>query len=136
MPETSEIVTLKNICKKAEADGRITGKDLNQLSIAFGSRFTKAWEALQEKRVKKYVFKPSGRIVWIVVGRERDYLIMPAAEFCTCNDFYFRVMDGEVHLCYHLIAQKIASTLKRFDELEENDDLYNSLTEEWRKVTP
>lgn len=136
MPETSEIVTLKNICKKAETDGRITGKDLNQLSIAFGSRFTKAWEALQEKRVKKYVFKPSGRIVWIVVGRERDYLIMPAAEFCTCNDFYFRVMDGEVHLCYHLIAQKIASTLKRFDELEENDDLYNSLTEEWRKVTP
>jgi len=136
MPETSEIVTLKNICKKAETDGRITGKDLNQLSIAFGSRFTKAWEALQEKRVKKYVFKPSGRIVWIVVGRERDYLIMPAAEFCTCNDFYFRVMDGEVHLCYHLIAQKIASTLNRFDELEENDDLYNSLTEEWRKVTP
>ncbi len=136
MPETSEIVTLKNICRKAETDGRITGKDLNRLSIAFGSRFTKAWEALQEKRVKKYVFKPSGRIVWIVVGRERDYLIMPAAEFCTCNDFYFRVMDGEVHLCYHLIAQKIASTLKRFDELEENDDLYNSLTEEWRKVTP
>jgi len=136
MPETSEIITLKNICKKAETDGRITGKDLNQLSIAFGSRFTKAWEALQEKRVKKYVFKPSGRIVWIVVGRERDYLIMPAAEFCTCDDFYFRVMDGEVHLCYHLIAQKIATTLKRYDELEENDDLYNSLTEEWRKVTP
>ena len=136
MPETSEIVTLKNICKKAETDGRITGKDLNQLSIAFGPRFAKAWEALQEKRVKKYIFKPSGRIVWIVVGRERDYLIMPAAEFCTCDDFYFRVMDGEVHLCYHLIAQKIATTLKRYDELEENDDLYNSLTEEWRKVTP
>ncbi len=136
MPETSEIVTLKNICKKAETDGRITGKDLNQLSIAFGLRFTRAWEALQEKRVKKYVFKPSGRIVWIVVGRERDYLTMPAAEFCSCDDFYFRVMDEEVHLCYHLIAQKIAAALKWFDELEENDDLYNSLTEEWRKVTP
>ena len=136
MPETSEVVTLKNICKKAETDGRITGEDLNQLSISFGPRFTKAWEALQEKRVKKYVFKPSGRIVWIVVGRERDYLIMPAAEFCSCDDFYFRVMDGEVHLCYHLIAQKIATILKWYDELEENDDLYNSLTEEWRKVTP
>ncbi len=60
---------------------------------------------------------------------------MPAAEFCSCDDFYFRVMDGEVHLCYHLIAQKIAAALKQYDEIEENDELYNSLTAEWKKVT-
>ena len=136
MPKPSEIDMLISICKKAEAEGRITGAHLTQLSIAFGPRFTKAWEALKEKRVKKYVFKPSGRIVWIVVGRERDYLIMPLAEFCSCDDFYFRVMDGEVHLCYHLIAQKIAAALKWYDKLEENDELYDSLTEEWKKVTP
>ena len=136
MPKPSEIDMLTSICKKAEAEGRITGEHLAQLSVAFGSRFTKAWEALREKRVKKYVFKPSSRIVWIVVGRERDYLIMPLAEFCSCDDFYFRVMDGEVHLCYHLIAQKIAAAFKWYDELEENDELYDSLTEEWKKVTP
>lgn len=136
MPKPSEADMLTSICKRAEAEGRITGEHLTRLSIAFGSRFTKAWEALREKRVKKYVFKPSGRIVWIVVGRERDYLIMPVADFCSCDDFYFRVMDGEVHLCYHLIAQKIAAALKWYDELEENDELYDSLTEEWKKVTP
>lgn len=136
MPKPSEVDMLTSICKKAEAKGRVTGVHLTQLSVAFGSRFTKAWEALREKRVKKYVFKPSSRVVWIVVGRERDYLIMPLAEFCSCDDFYFRVMDGEVHLCYHLIAQKIAAALKWYDELEENDELYESLTEEWKKVTP
>ncbi len=136
MPKPSEVKILTNICKKAKAKGRITEEHQTQLSTTFGSRFTKAWETLQEKRVKKYVFKPSGRIVWIVVGRERDYLILPIADFCSCDDFYFRVMDGEVHLCYHLIAQKIAATLKLYDELEENDELYDSLTGEWKKVTP
>jgi predicted nucleic acid-binding Zn finger protein len=47
---------------------------------------------LKENRVKKYTFKPSGRVVWVVVGKERDYLIMPDAEFCSCDDFYFRVI--------------------------------------------
>ncbi len=135
MPQPSEISMLKSICKRTEAEGRITGEHLTQLSTAFGSRFKKAWEALRERRVKKYLFKPSNKTVWIVVGRERDYLIMPAAEFCSCDDFYFRVMDGEVHLCYHLIAQKIAAALKQYDEIEENDELYNSLTAEWKKVT-
>ncbi len=136
MTKPSEVSMLKRVCKEAEAEGRITGERLTRLSIAFGARFTKAWEALKEKRVKKYLFMPSERKVWIVVGRERDYLIMPAAEFCSCDDFYFRVMDGEVHLCYHLIAQKIAVALKWYDEIEESDELYDSLTKEWGEITP
>ena len=114
----------------------MTAKQLTQLSEALGSRFTKAWEALEEERIKKYVFSPSGRIVWIVVGREREYQIMPAAGFCSCDDFYFRVMDREVHICYHLIAQKIADSLGRFDKIEEDDEAYDFLMEEWKKVTP
>ena len=135
MKKTTEINLLEEVCKEAGAKGRVTGAHLTQLSMAFGSRFTKAWEALKEERVKKYVFRPSGRIVWIVVGREREYLVMPAADFCSCDDFYFRVMDKEVHLCYHLIAQKMAEALAWYDKVEENDDLYDSLMEEWKKVT-
>jgi predicted nucleic acid-binding Zn finger protein len=85
--------------------------------------------------VKKYVFKPSGRTVWIVIGRERDYLIMPEAEFCMCDDFYFRVLDKKIHLCYHLMAQKIARNLGWYETLEENDKLYESLMNEWKKAT-
>jgi len=136
MRKPKEIKVLESICKEAKAEGQVTDVHLNQLSEAFGPRFAKAWEAIKEKRVKKYVFKPSGRIVWIVVGRERDYLVMPAADFCPCDDFYFHVMDKEVHLCYHLIAQKMAEALAWYDHVEENDDLYDSLMEEWKKVTP
>jgi len=135
MEENSEIDVLNTMCKEAKAEGKLTGKILTRLYEIFGQRFTKAFEALKESRVKKYVFKPSGRTVWIVVGKERDYLIMPQAEFCTCDDFYFRVLDKEVHLCYHLIAQKMANALAWYKAIEERDELYESLMGEWKKAT-
>jgi predicted nucleic acid-binding Zn finger protein len=133
--DNNEIDTLNAICRTAKQEGKLSGKNLTVLYELFGQRFTKALEALKENRVKKYAFKPSNRTVWIVVGRERDYLIMPEAEFCTCDDFYFRVLDRKVHLCYHLIAQKIARNLGWFEAFEENDELYASLMGEWKKST-
>ena len=135
MNENTEIETLNAICRQAKAEGKLSGKNLTELYELFSQRFTKALDALKENRVKKYVFKPSGRTVWIVVGRERDYLIMPEAEFCTCDDFYFRVLDKKIHLCYHLIAQKIARNLGWYEIIEETDELYASLMNEWKKAT-
>ena len=126
---------LKSICEEAREGRRVTGVHLTQLSTTFGSRFKKAWKALMEERIKKYVFETSGRTIWIVVGKGREYLVMPAADFCSCDDFYFRVMDKEVHLCYHLIAQKLAEGLEWYDLVKERDELFNSLMEEWKKVT-
>jgi predicted nucleic acid-binding Zn finger protein len=136
MDENSENEILNTICKEAKTKGKLIGKNLTKLYEIFGQRFIKAFEALKENRVKKYIFKPSNRVVWIVVGKERDYLIMPEAEFCPCDDFYFRVLDKEVHLCYHLIAQKIANILEWYETLEEHDELYDSLMKEWKKPTP
>lgn len=130
----SELEMLEAICSKAAASRKIEDGDRDRLLRAFGQRFTRAWEAVESKRVKKYVFKSSNRIAWIVVGKARDYLIMPAADFCNCDDFYFRVMDRQVHLCYHLIAQKLAETLETFDLFEEEDRLYDTLMNEWRKA--
>jgi len=132
MDENSESDLLNAICKAAKKEGRLTGPSITRLYEVFGSRFTRAFETLKEKRVKKYVFKPSGKVVWIVVGKERDYLIMPEAEFCTCDDFYFRVLDREVHLCYHLIAQKMGKALGWHEDFEEHDELYDSLMKEWK----
>jgi predicted nucleic acid-binding Zn finger protein len=133
--ESSELDQLNAICKQAKKDNKLSGKNLTDLFDLFGQRFTKALEALKENRVKKYVFKPSNRIVWIVVGKEREYLIMAEAEFCTCDDFYFRVLDRKVHLCYHLIAQKIANNLCWYEVVDESDELYPSLMAEWKKPT-
>jgi predicted nucleic acid-binding Zn finger protein len=135
MAEDSETDLLNLVCKEAKAEGKLTGKNLTRLYEVFGQRFTKAFEALNEGRVKKYVFKPSGKVVWIVVGKERDYLLMPEAEFCTCDDFYFRVLDKKVHLCYHLIAQKLAKNLDWFELIKEHDELHDSLMNEWKKAT-
>jgi len=132
---TNEIDILNAICRSAKQEGKLNGRNLTQLYDLFGQRFTKALEALKENRVKKYTFKPSNRNVWIVVGRERDYLLMPEAEFCTCDDFYFRVLDKKIHLCYHLIAQKIAHNLNWYDSIEEHDELYNCLMNEWKQPT-
>jgi predicted nucleic acid-binding Zn finger protein len=134
MNDNSEIDALNTICREAKAEGKLSGKNLTALYELFGQSFTKALNALKENRVKKYVFKPSGRKVWIVIGRERDYLIMPEAEFCMCDDFYFRVLDKKIHLCYHLIAQKIARNLGWYETLEESDKLFESLMNEWKKA--
>jgi len=134
MEEISEADLLRAICDEAKQKQNLTDTHLNMLHQGFGQRFVKAWEAVKGRNVKKYHFSPSNRIVWIVVGRERDYLVMPAADFCSCDDFYYRVMDGEVHLCYHLIAQKISESLGWYDLIEESDDLYDMLMREWKKV--
>jgi predicted nucleic acid-binding Zn finger protein len=133
MNDTSENDTLNTICREAKTAGKLSGDSLTELYELFGSRFTKALDALKEGRVKKYVFKPSGRIVWIVVGRERDYLIMPEAEFCPCEDFYFRVIDKKIHMCYHLLTQKIAQNLGWFNPIEENDECFEMLMKDWKK---
>jgi len=128
----SELEALNGICKEVNAEGEVNENHKVQLSAAFGPRFTKAWEALEQGRVKKYVFKPSGRIVWIVVGKGRDYLIMPTAEFCSCEDFYFKFDKG--HLCYHIIAQKLAEATEHFDLIEDSDHLYEILIKEWKRT--
>jgi len=135
MGEEKETKILDKILENVKRNGKITGEDIGKLYSLFGKRFLKAWRAVREGQVKKYVFNPSKRVVWIVVGKNRDYLIFPAAEFCTCDDFYFRVMDHEIHLCYHLIAQKLAEALGWFDQIDESDELYETLMNEWKNVT-
>lgn len=127
-----DVDKLREICKEIEKEGRVTGIHLSRLSAAFGARFAKAWEAVREKRIKKYLFKPRGRIVWIVVGKGREYLVMPAADFCSCEDFYFQFDKG--HLCYHIIAQKLAEAAGRFDLIEEENHFYEVLIREWKTI--
>ena len=129
-PRFSEVKMLETVCKEVQADGRITKVHRDKLSPIFGQRLEKALEALGDRRVKKYVFQPSGRIVWIVVGKEREYLVMPAAEYCTCDDFYFQFHQG--HLCYHIIAQKLAQATGEFDLIEDDDQLFDILIKEWK----
>jgi len=122
------------VCLKVKELGGLTEELEGELRSLFGERFEKALRTVEERRVKRYVFQPSGRVVWIVVGEGDEYRILPHAMFCSCEDFYFRVVGGERGLCYHLLAWMLAEALGVFDVVEESDELYEDLMEEWRKT--
>jgi len=125
-----EAHVLENICKLVKSEGQVSEAHVTCLSEVFGQRVAKALEALEEGRIKKYVFKPSGRIIWIVVGKGRDYLVMPSIDYCSCYDFYFQFDHG--HVCYHIIAQKLAEATGKFDAFQDDDQFFNVLIKEWK----
>ena len=104
----------------------------DRLLKTFGVRFTKGLELASSRRVRRYEFKPSGRVVWVVEGRTNKYQVIPDLPFCYCDDYYFRVMDKKRGLCYHIIAQRIAEALHQFQILHKNDSQYSSITDRWR----
>jgi len=127
-----EEMALKEACENAQRLGAISPRDLTRLRDFFGERFEKALKLVEERRVKRYTFEPSGRIIWIAVGKEKEYQILPKARYCSCDDFYFRVMDGEAGLCYHLIAQCLAEALGQLEDVRDGDEFYEPLMNEWR----
>ena len=127
-----ERTALREASEEAKRSGRLSKERVAELRSVFGERFEKALRLLEEKRVKQYTFEPSGRVVWVVVGKEKEYQILPRAGYCSCDDFYFRVINGETGLCYHLIAQSLAEALGVYEEIREGDEFYDSLLAEWR----
>lgn len=108
--------------------GYISSGDQERIRSAFGDRADKALEIVLRRRVKKYTFKPSGVVRWIVVGiEEGDHLVLTEANYCSCDDFFFQVLGQKIPTCSHIIAQKIAESLKLYETFEEDDDLYPTL---------
>ncbi|MHA1348701.1 MAG: hypothetical protein ACTSQM_02950 [Candidatus Odinarchaeia archaeon] len=112
----------------------ISGDELVQLSSKYGERFWKALKAVVEGCVKKYVFKPSGRVEWIVVGVNRDYLIIPDF-YCSCRDFYVNVVTRKkAKFCYHILAKFLAESLNLYHTYHVEDDKYEVLMKEWKAI--
>lgn len=100
-------------------------------SLSDNHRLRKALEATAERRIKKYVFKQSRREYWIVVGKIRDYLVIPD-KYCTCDDFFINVVTGaKAKSCYHLLAQRLAESEGSFETYEVDDDEGERLLDEW-----
>ena len=135
MAITEERRVLEQICDELRTTPTLTQAQWDRLKSSLGDRFDKAWQLVDQRRVKKYVFEPSGRVIWIVVGRESEYQILPESGYCDCSDFYFRVVDGEAGLCYHLMGQRLAEALGEFEEVREGDEFYETLMEEWRRLS-
>ena len=129
---SEERKVLEGVCDELRTSREVTRTQWERLRTALGERYNKAWRLVEEGRVKKYIFEPSGRIVWIVVGRKSEYQVLPESGYCDCSDFYFRVVDGEAGLCYHLMGQRLADALDSYDDVRESDEFYEQLMTEWR----
>jgi len=125
---------LESTLKSIKKHHFISGSDLQVLSQHFGDRFWKALQAVAKDLVKKYIFEPSGREAWVVVGKSRDYRVLSEV-YCDCEDFYINVIvKRTVELCYHILAQIIAEALGTFSEIRVDDMMYDTLRDEWEKL--
>ncbi len=70
--------------------------------------------------VKLHYFEPSGRKVWTVVGKDNEHWLDPDLGFCSCEDYYYNVMNsgGE---CYHLKAVKAAKEKEKVEAVKFSD---------------
>jgi predicted nucleic acid-binding Zn finger protein len=80
-------------------------------------------EAVSSGSVKQMLFLPSGKKLWIVVGKDNEYWADPDLGFCSCKDFYFTTLSGGDE-CYHLKSVRKAAEESRFTKMEFTDDEY------------
>lgn len=135
MESLHEHLILEQILRDLRISKEVTRNNWQRLRKTFGDRFEKAWNLVSENRIKKYVFKPSLRTIWIAIGQNAEYLIYSHAGYCSCSDFYFRVLDHEKAYCYHLLAQKLAESLEYYDLVEEEDEAYLQLLGIWKEYS-
>jgi predicted nucleic acid-binding Zn finger protein len=131
-PSQLENELMKGAIADLRSRRKLTSSMKETLEKAFGERFTNGWQLANSRKVRRYEFKPSGRIIWTVQGRKDEYQVMSDIPFCYCDDYYFRVMDKKRGLCYHIIAQKIAEALNKFQRISKNDAEYRTITDRWR----
>jgi predicted nucleic acid-binding Zn finger protein len=67
-------------------------------------------------------------VLWVVQGRRGEYQVIPESLFCTCDDYYFRVMANKKELCYHLVAQRIAEPLGKYQSFDLSDVRYTEIS--------
>jgi predicted nucleic acid-binding Zn finger protein len=123
----------RSILDEIEKKGSITEGLRKRLQVEYGLKFSNAEELVSSKAVKKYIFTPSLKVVWIVVGREKEYFVMPGF-YCQCDDFYINVVIRKrSKICYHLFAQALAERLGNFEVYEVPDSDFIRLNNEWKK---
>jgi len=110
---------------------KLTANDIENLEKLFGDRVQKALELIGEKKVKKYIFIPSGVYRWVVTGQGKDYLVIEKT-FCSCRDFLFTaLLRREAPSCYHLLAREIAEKIEQFEEIILDDEKYSENMAIW-----
>lgn len=95
----------------------------------YGAKLDRAIDTVLAGGVKESRFLPSGRRVITVVGRLGDEFIDPERPYCSCSNFFFRVLGGRDEICYHLLSYRIAVKTGKVDVVEFSDEEYGTYLE-------
>jgi predicted nucleic acid-binding Zn finger protein len=125
---------LRQACLEISRARTISDEVKDLLVKTFDRNYVEAMKLVNQNRVKRVRFVPSGRVIWVVIGRKREYQVVPQSMFCTCDDYYFRVMGQKKQLCYHLIAQHLAEALGLQSQNDLVDADYADFTAQWKPV--
>ncbi len=79
---------------------------------------------VSEGRVKQHVFEPSGRKIWTVVGKGKEYWIDPQGKYCSCPGFYFGKLNSKKS-CYCLDSAQLAIKEKKFERIVFSDEEFS-----------
>jgi predicted nucleic acid-binding Zn finger protein len=95
------------------------------------TREDRAQKVVNNFGVKLHRFEPSRREIWTVVGTEGDALVDydrsgKRRQYCSCDDFHFRVLGGRVSECYHLMAARNAREQNHYSMVIFSDEEYSS----------
>ena len=124
---------LEIILEEIKKDKKFSTEHLKFFVEEFKERFWRALREVVTKGVKKYIFNPSNRIVWIVLGNKRDYLILSDL-YCNCEDFYVKiVVQKTAKMCYHLLSKILAEYLDYYETFNVEDERYDELMDEWKR---
>jgi predicted nucleic acid-binding Zn finger protein len=120
-----------SVMEDVKRDRGISGSTLVTLNRLCDERFWRALKTVASSCVKRYIFEPSNREVWIVVGKNRDYLVSDF--YCDCDDFYFKVViKRRAKTCYHILAKLLAEALGIHSDIRVGDEMYDTLRGEWQ----
>lgn len=97
----------------------------DKLLKIFGDRFTNGLKLANSRRVRRYEFKPSRRVVWVVKGRTNEYQIIPDLPFCYCDDYYFRDGPEERLMLSYCSAAHCRSIGSISDRAQERPPIFN-----------
>jgi predicted nucleic acid-binding Zn finger protein len=120
---------LFDIYLKAKNKDVIDEELISLIDSMFPGKVEKVLEVIK-KGITKYYYKPSDRVVWVALGKNCEHMIYPRL-YCSCQDFYKNVVIvRNRNFCKHLVAQAICEGLNDFNELELDDEDFDTLVED------
>ncbi len=72
---------LRQSCQEIRRARGISDDVKSLLEKTFEKNFIASMKLVEENRVKLVTFAPSGRVVWVVKGRRKEYQIVPQSMF-------------------------------------------------------